>query len=899
MRKAGLFSAAVTAFVVDSYKQLQPDNTQRVVAAALHALVVAANSSTTSSISASSAGASAEPSSLLRWINGLWFTSLFFSFAAALLCIMVKQWLDEYSARTRASSRNARHWARRHAFYRRGLDEWNIPAIISLLPLLLHVALFLFLAGAGVLLWTLDELIAAWLTGLTGILLVFYAVCTVLPFWISDCPFASPLVNQIRKAGALLFVIILQLLSACFRWPQYAVTAWRRADEARHTLYDGIGRFSVATYRGACRLPHTLYHLIHRSTLVVHSLLRRMSTASDDEAACGANAGDPELQPVTRFLTYEQLEKLERQGLAPNSVSQQLLATLQNIVARLDAAARLSIRIKSQSHFDRLMIPAGEELRDTLDSIALKWLILSVSDSDANAVGLQALGAVHPESSLAARLRTPDIIEVAVRENAITGTVAGTSSATEIVRVLRCLLCMRTGDPGFRFGLQFPASEMAPMKDTDFPDAALLWAAYNVFGYLGRYPRTGVITSSSTSTAMLVIRSQWLLAEHLVYFLLCSRLEDLTAVEWERIFKMLRSGALAPCLSHEAGHCRSAVCLLRPLSQLVVQGRFRETQGDRAGAPARLITRVLSSVRGWDGLLLSHVPSFLQYMTTRQFLDQPYDDETLTNLRNFVTHASRWSFQNVSAARAAIHALPYLLHVLVSAEQRATFARMDDAVRLCNIMAYLVHDPAMSAHGVWRDVDLHPTVTTEIDDVPYVIRMPSISEHSVWDKGGLPPKDSSVMMGVHLVLLPTQPSQSVAWKLLCGMSDVVFEDGLRAQLRLATILAIALCSPVGRGTEEEVGAMIDTFLAEIPCIDLLRHVARSYRAREFQVLAQHCIKLRPQWWRVGMDTIHKEPDSEFKSFALSMEEKLRQCGPCAQCPGCDGRLSVCSLDPTA
>ncbi|KZV91448.1 hypothetical protein EXIGLDRAFT_615663, partial [Exidia glandulosa HHB12029] len=89
---AGLFSAVATAFVVESYKLLQPDN-EAYIASALQALVLAANG--TRPLPAL-APAQSSPSSLSRWINGLWFTSLMLSLTVALLCILVKQWLGEY-----------------------------------------------------------------------------------------------------------------------------------------------------------------------------------------------------------------------------------------------------------------------------------------------------------------------------------------------------------------------------------------------------------------------------------------------------------------------------------------------------------------------------------------------------------------------------------------------------------------------------------------------------------------------------------------------------------------------------------------------------------------------------------------------------------------------------------
>ncbi|KZV86741.1 hypothetical protein EXIGLDRAFT_801646, partial [Exidia glandulosa HHB12029] len=89
---AGLFSAVATAFVIESYQLLQPDSAAY-TAAALYILVSATNHST--GIVLPSPPDLQYASSLARWINGLWFTSILLSLIVALLSILVKQWITE------------------------------------------------------------------------------------------------------------------------------------------------------------------------------------------------------------------------------------------------------------------------------------------------------------------------------------------------------------------------------------------------------------------------------------------------------------------------------------------------------------------------------------------------------------------------------------------------------------------------------------------------------------------------------------------------------------------------------------------------------------------------------------------------------------------------------------
>ncbi|KZV95243.1 hypothetical protein EXIGLDRAFT_610785, partial [Exidia glandulosa HHB12029] len=91
---AGLFSAVATAFVIESYKLLQPDN-EAFMVSALYIIATASNRSAAATLPVPAA-LNPSTSTLPRWINGLWFTSILLSLAVAFLTILVKQWITEY-----------------------------------------------------------------------------------------------------------------------------------------------------------------------------------------------------------------------------------------------------------------------------------------------------------------------------------------------------------------------------------------------------------------------------------------------------------------------------------------------------------------------------------------------------------------------------------------------------------------------------------------------------------------------------------------------------------------------------------------------------------------------------------------------------------------------------------
>ncbi|TFK96350.1 hypothetical protein BDV98DRAFT_515895, partial [Pterulicium gracile] len=154
---AGLFSAVVATLAGISIQALQPDYAQVTVDILLELLAVQraiASGNTAADVTPASFSLNAFPSAstLDRWVNGLWFTSLAFSLCTALIATIIKQWIQQYRAFAGGTTlEQVIH--RQYRFM--GLNKWRVPTIIALLPSLLHVSLFLFLAGMSLFLYPL------------------------------------------------------------------------------------------------------------------------------------------------------------------------------------------------------------------------------------------------------------------------------------------------------------------------------------------------------------------------------------------------------------------------------------------------------------------------------------------------------------------------------------------------------------------------------------------------------------------------------------------------------------------------------------------------------------------------------------------------------------------------
>ncbi|GJE90244.1 hypothetical protein PsYK624_063730 [Phanerochaete sordida] len=196
---AGLFSAVLTAFVVESYHNLQPDTSTEAITL-LRQISLQLSSYTINTAFANATHSvtfvAPPPMNSAVLVNALWFASLILSLITASLAMLVKQWLHEYlagdyySPQARLRIRQFRH---------DGMRDWYVIEIAAVLPLLLQISLGLFFLGlcnftfsvnskVG---WTTTPLVVAWL------LLVLLTIAA--PIVSPRCPYkVTFLVNAFR-----------------------------------------------------------------------------------------------------------------------------------------------------------------------------------------------------------------------------------------------------------------------------------------------------------------------------------------------------------------------------------------------------------------------------------------------------------------------------------------------------------------------------------------------------------------------------------------------------------------------------------------------------------------------------------------------------------------------------
>ncbi|KAJ7748658.1 hypothetical protein B0H16DRAFT_1725476 [Mycena metata] len=194
---AGLFSAILSAFLIDVRKGLEQD-LQSITNTLLTILIENQHNTTGNQISPPS---HFTPSSSSRWVNGLWFSSLIFSLMSALGASLAKGWLTQFSAIASGSRWND---VGVHCNRFRGVRRWHLTLIIECLPILIHIAFFLFSIGLIILVFQDDTAIGAVILVLTALVAFLYIGSSLHPAYSSDSPFRTPLsgiISSLLKHG--------------------------------------------------------------------------------------------------------------------------------------------------------------------------------------------------------------------------------------------------------------------------------------------------------------------------------------------------------------------------------------------------------------------------------------------------------------------------------------------------------------------------------------------------------------------------------------------------------------------------------------------------------------------------------------------------------------------------
>jgi hypothetical protein len=115
------------------------------------------------------------------------------SLSCALWATSLHQWARRYIRLTQPARRSPEKRARMRAFYANGVDKMHVQWAVEGLPTLLHLSLFLFFGGLAIFLFNVDHEVFTCVVWWIGLFLVVYVLITILPSFLNDSPYYTPL----------------------------------------------------------------------------------------------------------------------------------------------------------------------------------------------------------------------------------------------------------------------------------------------------------------------------------------------------------------------------------------------------------------------------------------------------------------------------------------------------------------------------------------------------------------------------------------------------------------------------------------------------------------------------------------------------------------------------------
>ena len=203
--KAGLFSAALTAFIIDRSQSLQQTPAQETAFFQKQAVVLLNQISiqlstlaAPASVSANLSLPSSSPSSSDVRVNIYWFMSLVSSLSAALLATLVQRWARDYMHIFQRYSHPLKV-ARIRQYLHEGVEDWYMPAIAEAVPLLVHISLSLFLLGLADFLLHTYPVVGKWTLFPITLCAALYIISSIAPVVNPQSPYRTPLTSLIWR----------------------------------------------------------------------------------------------------------------------------------------------------------------------------------------------------------------------------------------------------------------------------------------------------------------------------------------------------------------------------------------------------------------------------------------------------------------------------------------------------------------------------------------------------------------------------------------------------------------------------------------------------------------------------------------------------------------------------
>lgn len=169
------------------------------------------------------------------------------SLTSALLATLLHQWARRYLTITQPVRCSPHKRARIRAFFAEGVETLHVNWAVEALPILLHLALFSFLAGLLLFLFNINQTafiaLFAWVALSAGV----YACITLMPIFRYDSPYYAPLSSTVWFLYAGMLYVIFRILCFIPRRRDSPDPLRERKDRYRNWAGGGVEKAAVDT----------------------------------------------------------------------------------------------------------------------------------------------------------------------------------------------------------------------------------------------------------------------------------------------------------------------------------------------------------------------------------------------------------------------------------------------------------------------------------------------------------------------------------------------------------------------------------------------------------------------------------------------------------------------------
>ncbi|KAJ7028375.1 hypothetical protein C8F04DRAFT_1399039 [Mycena alexandri] len=348
---AGLFSASLTAFLIESYKTLVPDSGDTTVLLLSQISGQLAASANGTAFNFVQRPQFTPPASALI-CNILWFISLGFSLACALIATLLEQWARDFLHKAEMRSAPVIR-ARVFSYLYYGLKRFEMHTVVEIIPLLLHASLLLFFAGLVAFLIPVNIFITAIAAAILATVILVYATLTLLPLFHPDCPYRTPLSGGFWQLRKLLQTLLRRRHPISLGFPRDKVmvdSVFRQATTPSDERYSRDGRALIWTLNSLTddvelepfidAIPDVLWRTFERRLLYDGHIYRLIEDPASDllrriqdfQQGCYSDIISVEVAKRRKISCYKAIWALGSLSTPENPIQIQMLSRPQFVV---------------------------------------------------------------------------------------------------------------------------------------------------------------------------------------------------------------------------------------------------------------------------------------------------------------------------------------------------------------------------------------------------------------------------------------------------------------------------------------------------------------------------------------------------------------------------------------